>query len=370
MNNEPASSLPIAVAVLFLIGALLLLRTIFPDAVQSGAVQFFAVLPIVAVLWKTRINEIRCPRKVLGAGLLGIAIIASIPLAHRIRAQLAPPSLVVARFDGDFLGSATARFSEQLIFQFRRHNLPRTGWTSISRKAVDALDWRKRPSGEESANSPLLIVHGTERRLQVTMPPARSVLLPSLANPSLAPFLPPLKLWGGGVSFGLSVEQFGATAEFLTLLIDGMLKKGELGDLSLIDAGKMGGFWTSLIHRAVPLLLVSERLIARAVAGDRLQESYLNCASRHLSRAISLGDFSRDRELQAALYTNYGVVLWLRWMLFRDKIARQRALVLWRAVVSSPHLNAAAKEAAIVNQKVVSRLLIQKKKQSNRRKRA
>lgn len=372
MNNESASILPLAVAFLCSALALTLVRTVFPDAVQSGVGQYVGLLPIVAIVIKLQLKGIRCPRTVLAAALVGIGVIGSIPLVRQLRAQLAPPPLVVARFDGDLLGSATARFSEQLNYQLERHQLPRTTWALLSAAAARTLEGDMQSAASvipKSADAqPLVVVRGTERRLRIVMPPARPVLLPSLAHPSLAPIFPPLKLWGGGVSFGVSVDQLGATAEFLTLLVDGMSTPGELGELSLVDAGKLGGLWTSVIHRAVPLLLVSERLIARAISGEEVQEAYLSCASRHLSRAISLGNFSRDPELQAALYTDYGVVLWLRWAFFGDKAARKRAIVLWRAVSSSPVLNKGAKEAANANIELASRSSIPKKKGADRRK--
>lgn len=374
MNNELASSLPLAVVFLGSLIALILLRTIFPEAVQSGVVQYAGMLPIVALLWKLRLKGIYCPRKILGVALVAIGVIASIPFVQHVRTQGAPPSLVLARFDGDLLGSATARFSEQLGYQLQRYHLPRSIWARVSAPATATLDWHTQSSAEVTPKSadvrPRLVVGGTERRLWIAMPPARPVLLPSLAHPSLAPFLPPLQLWGGGVPFGVSVDPLGATAEFLTLLINGMTTPGELGELSLVDAGKLGGLWTSFIHRAVPLLLVSERLIGRAIAGEQVQEAYLRCASRHFSRAISQGSFSRDPELQAALYTDYGVVLWLRWTLLGDKAAKKRALVLWRAVSSSPGLSEAAKETAIANSELASRSSIPKKKRIHRRKRA
>lgn len=373
MNNELASSLPLAVVFLGSAIAFLLLRTIFPEAVQSGMVQYVGLLPIVAVLWKLRLKGICCPQRVLAAALVAIGVVASIPFVQRIRTQGAPPSLVLARFDGDLLGSATARFSEQLGYQLQRYHLPRSTWARVSSPAAATLDWHTPSSAEVTPNStdggPLLVVSGTERRLRITMAPARPVLLPSIAHPSLAPFLPPLKLWGGGVPFGMSVDSLGATAEFLTLLINGMKTPGELGELSFVDAGKLVGLWTAVIHRAVPLLILSERLIGRAISGEQVQEAYLKCASRYLSRALSQGSFSRDPELQAALYTDYGVVLWLRWILLGDKAAKKRALVLWRAVSSSSGLSTAAKEAAITNAEVASRSSAPKKKGTHRRKR-
>lgn len=358
MSSESASCPSFVNTVISLSSALLLVRLLCPDAVQSGAVQYFSLLLIVASLWKIRLFAVQCPRWVFWVGLIGVAVIGGVSIIQRIRAQISPPPLVLARFDGDPLGSATARFSEQLTYQFNRYQLPRASWVSLSKQAADALGWRSRSAAEMSAAHtnrgitdarPLLVVGGTERRLRVMMPPARPVPISSIAHPALAPFLPPLKLWGGGVSFGVSVEQFGATAEFLASLVEGILTSGAQGENALIDAGKMGGLWTSIIHRAVPLLLVSERLITRAVAGERVQEAFLACASRHLARAISLGDFSRDRELQAALYTDYGVVLWLRWAFFQDKKAKKRALALWHAVSSSSDLSAAVKDAAVAN---------------------
>jgi hypothetical protein len=138
------------------------------------------------------------------------------------------------------------------------------------------------------------------------------------------------------------------------LLAEGMMTEDESGDLSLIDAGKMTGLWTSLIHRAVPLALAAERRIVRALRGRHIQRAYLDCAVQVLSRALKLGDFSKDVELLAALRTNYGVALWLHgewtdnWR--KSESAKRRAISSWRSVIAEKRISEAARAIARANE--------------------
>jgi hypothetical protein len=147
----------------------------------------------------------------------------------------------------------------------------------------------------------------------------------------------------------MEVDKIGATAEFLTLLADGIITEGEEGDLALIDAANLGGYWNSLIHRGVPILLAAERRLQRAVSGEHLQMTYVSCALRQLSRALSLGSFSGNPELEAALRTDYGVGLWLFGIPAPGRVSQLRAIALWRKVASTKELPEYARVVARQN---------------------
>lgn len=333
--------------VLLLVFSAVLVRGTFPGYVASGAAQFLFIPVIAAVLWHIHVFGVQCPRWLIGGAIVGVlALTVASSFVESAVAWWRPPVVIVARFDGDIRGEATARFAEQMRDYWERCDLSSRGWLRFLRGTIKPILW-------DRPGSPLFVAKGTERRLTISLPPSKSRSLRAVANPELAPSLPPLQMWRGGVSFGLSVDRLGATAQFLVLLAEGMMTEDESGDLSLIDAGKMAGLWTSLIHRAVPLALAAERRIVRALRGRHIQRAYLDCAVQVLSRALKLGDFSKDVELLAALRTNYGVALWLHgewtdnWR--KSESAKRRAISSWRSVIAEKRISEAARAIARAN---------------------
>ncbi len=334
--------------VLLFVFSAVLVRCAFPGYVASGVAQFFFIPLIAASLSYIRLFGVRCPRWLIASAIFGVlALTVATSFVENAFAWWRPPAVMVARFDGDIRGEATARFAEQMRAYWERHDLSSRGWLRFLRGAIKPIFW-------DRPGAPLFVAGGTERRLTISLPPSKSLSVRAVANPELAPSLPPLQMWRGGASFGLSVDTLGATAHFLVLLADGMVKEDESGDLSLIDAGKMTGLWTSLIHRGVPLALAAERRIIRAVSGRHIQSAYLDCAVQLLSRALNLGDFSKDAELLAALRTNYGVALWLHgeWIdnSRRSDNAKRRAISAWRSVMAEKRISEAARAIARANE--------------------
>jgi hypothetical protein len=268
--------------------------------------------------------------------------LGSISFINELVDSIYPPALVIERFEGDSIGSTTARFAEQLSNEWQRNDLRGDKKFRFSLRNRSGSD-------KNMGTPPFFRVAGTERWLRVSMPPAQPTLLTSVAHPLLVPFIPPLRVWGGGVPFGMEVDQIGATAQFLTLLADGMITESQEGDLALIDAAKLGGKWTSRIHQGIPILLAAERRLKRAVRGENLQMVYISSALRQLSRALSSGSFQGAPELEAALRTDYGVALWLSGISTPGLTPQHRAIAIWKKVASRKELPEHARVAAREN---------------------
>jgi hypothetical protein len=329
--------------VLFVFAALMLgvlsVRTFFSDILQAGFLQYLVFSLIVLVFLRLRVGYLVCPRTLLFCSVLIVSGIASVPLAADLVNRVYPPVLVVDRFEGDPIGAARTRFVEQLGHHWDRHQIAGEDRFRFSLRSSVSSD------GEVQGATPLRL-GGTERWLQVTFPDPQPIMLAAEAHPALRPFTPRLKLWGGGVSFGMLVDRFGATAEFLTLLAAGLLRSGEGGELVLMDASEVEGAWTAPFHRAVPLLIVAERRLQQAVQGENLQLAYVSCALQLLSHALALGSFEGNLELQAALRNDYGVGLWFLGTSAPGRVSQRRAIALWQKVATMKELPDYARLAA------------------------
>lgn len=337
-------SLPAIYLFLLMLG-MLLGRSIFPESFRSGQAHYWLIIPLLFVISRLRLGRsspVDCPRWIMIGSIVVLSGIGAISLINDLVDLIYPPAVVVERFDGDSIGSTTARFAEQLSNQWQQNDLRGDKKFRFSLR-------NRTGSDNNTATAPFFRIAGTERWLRVSMQPAQPTLLTSVAHPLLIPFIPPLRLWGGGVPFGMEVDQIGATAQFLTLLADGMMTESEEGDLALIDAAKLGGKWTSRIHQGIPLLLAAERRLKRAVRGEHLQMVYVSCALRQLSRALSSGSFHGDPELEAALRTDYGVALWLSGISTPGLTPQHRAIALWKKVASRKELPEHARVAAREN---------------------
>jgi hypothetical protein len=325
----------------------LLSRCWWGNAVDLAHVQLVA-LPFVAVVaLNLRSEFVRIPATLILAAAIVGGSLGAVEAGVWTNELVAGGALTVARFEGDMLGANSRRFREQIDFHLKRQELPHSRRVAIEPEARPISKGQRKASRRIADVWP--IVWGRERWLTMSLPVGKSVYLRSLASPAVKGLIPDLRLSGGVSSISMTVDWSGASAEFMALLTKGVVAStvgDPAGELSLAEAAKVQGRWTSSVHRALPLMLLAERHLMAAVKGSDLQRGYLECASQAIFSASHQGLYKNNPELFAALYNDIGVVLWLKWLSTGEDRLRSSAIAYWDRALRTPEASNQVRDAA------------------------
>lgn len=264
-------------------------------------IQVFALLLVVALVARVRLQSERVPRAILLAAL--VVAFAAFGAGYSTK-TLHEKRLVVSRFNDDPLGSDSRIFRERLdkylgnISSLHVIRFPDafSSYRAVRKKfpnsrLYDAILWGKSDSF--------------------------TVIFPNQSEPveqddRLFGFSLPMQI----APIGLSRSGESGTIGFLGDVFVAMLAPADDSaitearrDILLENALKIESRWRSRSHRAVPAWLLGVRALRRAVDGSDFQPGELACALDHFAYAARLVTAAADPQLAANIYNGWGVAL-------------------------------------------------------------
>lgn len=182
-----------------------------------------------------------------------------------------------------------------------------------------------------------------KRWIWLSFPSRAHTTLGAVASGHLPAELLSLQIVESFPASGLSFEPAGESATFLGLLIRGLagVAKGIPGTkheealLALKQAMQLEALWTSYAHRTVAGFFLGNAHLKAAFAAQQTAIGELDCASSAYRQALGSIRDGDNPELEAAVYNNLGVALYLRAYLLSQNSEAKQATKAWRNAVKT-----------------------------------
>ncbi len=179
----------------------------------------------------------------------------------------------------------------------------------------------------------------SKRWINLSFKDEEIVELRQFSQGALPQALEGLRIVKGVMAGGFSYEPVGESRRFLSLLIEGLAQlasdrpsalQHEQAVLAFKQALELEGFWTSYAHRALAGLYLGNLHLLAALDGTELETAELECALEAYTRGLGFIRTGDHAELEAALYNNLGIGLYIRGYLEGSTALAQQATKAWR----------------------------------------
>lgn len=181
------------------------------------------------------------------------------------------------------------------------------------------------------------------RWVWLSMQPTQAIDLAALASQKLPRYLQSLRLIKSVPASGFSYEPRGESAAFLAYLVSGLAgaqaqasaEQRELAILSLSQALAIEGGWTSYAHRSLAGLFLGNAYFQTAISSSNFGRTEAACAIGAYQQALGLIRPGDNPELEAALFNNLGVALYIRAYFESLQEDAKSAHKAWRSAVKT-----------------------------------
>jgi len=273
--------------------------------------QYVVFLPVVFLLSLVHWLGIRLPRFLLM--LSTCAALTGAAFAYTYR-EGDKGAFLVARLSGDEYEIQARQLREQIRGSLNLPNAPTVAryFRSLDRHS----EARKLLRKDSDLHG---IVWGSGGWLNVSMPDPKAISLSELGLATKLGRYGAVQIITNVPVFGLSFKPSDDTSRFLSTLFSGLMAKANppsktiaVDEVALLSAASMVAPWTSNAHKAVPMLLLGNYYLSKAIGDSQIEMGSLECALRAYRRGRVFSYRSGNPELGAALENNFAVALLLK----------------------------------------------------------